>query len=204
MRRDDARVANLSILLYLPVYRPDVARLRHRGHLKVRYVNARSTSRAITVPSMKIYARETSRPDAATARIRPCAVLGPAPPVGQPWGDPPGASTCNDHAAFSSGCGPYLVRMIHGASDCPIANDGALQRLLVGGLGPAPAAPPRRGSNRQAVPHARHVRLTLRVDHNSRDSGRATCQVQYIRPAAIGLVVTQCDSHIASHTCMRP
>ena len=31
--------------------------------------------------------------------------------------------------------------MIQGASDCPIANDGTLQRLLVGGLvsGPAPA-----------------------------------------------------------------
>ena len=31
--------------------------------------------------------------------------------------------------------------MIHGASDCPIPKDGALQRLLVGGLcglGPAP------------------------------------------------------------------
>ena len=40
--------------------------------------------------------------------------LGPAPTVGQPWGDPPGASTCDDHAAFASGCGPDLVRMIHG------------------------------------------------------------------------------------------
>ena len=28
--------------------------------------------------------------------------------------------------------------MIQGASDCPIANDGTLQRVLVGGLGPAP------------------------------------------------------------------
>ena len=43
------------------------------------------------------------------------------------------------HAAFSSGCVPYLMRMIHGATDSPIANHGALQRLLVGGLGPAPA-----------------------------------------------------------------
>ena len=76
--------------------------------------------------------------------------LGPAPTVGQPWGDPPGASTCDDHAAFASGCGPYLVRMIHGASDCPIANDGALKRLLVGasGLGAAPAAPVGRHARR--------------------------------------------------------
>jgi hypothetical protein len=76
MRGNDARVATLSILLYLPVISARCGCLRHRGHLKVRYVHARSTSRAITVPSMKIYARETSRPDAATARIRPCAVLG--------------------------------------------------------------------------------------------------------------------------------
>ena len=51
--------------------------------------------------------------------------LGPAPTVGQPWGDPPGASTCNDHAAFASGCGPYLVRMIHGKKARPIPNVGA-------------------------------------------------------------------------------
>ena len=59
--------------------------------------------------------------------------LGPAPTVGQPWGDPPGASTCNDHAAFASGCGPYLVRMIHGARARPIQKDGTLQRFLLGG-----------------------------------------------------------------------
>ena len=68
--------------------------------------------------------------------------LRPAPPVGpsHAWVDPgpPGASTRKAHAACSSDCGPHLVRMIQGASDCPIANDGALQRLLVGGLGPAP------------------------------------------------------------------
>ena len=64
--------------------------------------------------------------------------LGPAPTVGQPWGDPPGASACNDHAAFASGCGPYLVRMIHGKKARPIQKDGTLQRFLLGGLGPAP------------------------------------------------------------------
>ncbi len=59
--------------------------------------------------------------------------LGPAPAMGRPWVDPPGGSTIKAlaHAAFSSGCVPYLMRMIHGATDCPIANDGALQRLLV-------------------------------------------------------------------------
>jgi len=59
----------------------------------------------------------------------------------QPWVDPPAASTCKAHAAISSGCGPCLVRMIHGARDRPIQKDGASQpeRLLVGGLGPAPA-----------------------------------------------------------------
>jgi hypothetical protein len=62
----------------------------------------------------------------------------------QPWVDPPGASTRKAHAACSSDCGPYLVRMIQGASDCPIANDGTLQRVLVGGLGP------RRATRRQA------------------------------------------------------
>ena len=56
----------------------------------------------------------------------------------QPWGDPPGASTCNEHAAFASGCGPYLVPMIHGKKARPIQNDGTLQRFLLGGLGPAP------------------------------------------------------------------
>jgi hypothetical protein len=61
---------------------------------------------------------------------------GPAPTVGQPWGDPPGASACNDHAAFASGCGPYLVRMIHGARARPIQKDGTLQRFLLGGHGP--------------------------------------------------------------------
>ena len=71
--------------------------------------------------------------------------LGPAPTVGQPWGDPPGASTCNDHAAFSSGCGPYLVRMIHGARARPIQKDGTLQRFLLGGLGPAPTVGQPRG-----------------------------------------------------------
>jgi hypothetical protein len=64
--------------------------------------------------------------------------LGPAPTAGRPWGDPPGASACNDHAAFASGCGPYLVRMIHGARARPIQKDGTLQRFLLGGLGPAP------------------------------------------------------------------
>jgi hypothetical protein len=64
--------------------------------------------------------------------------LGPAPTVGHPWVGPPGASTCNEHAAFSSGCGPYLVRMIHGKKARPIQKDGTLQRVLVGGLGPAP------------------------------------------------------------------
>ena len=59
--------------------------------------------------------------------------------MGQPWGDPPGASTCNDHGAFkfASGCGPYLVRMIHGKKARPIQKDGTLQRFLLGGLGPA-------------------------------------------------------------------
>jgi hypothetical protein len=66
--------------------------------------------------------------------------LGPAPPVGQPWVHPPGGSTRKAHAAFATGCAPYLTRRIHGASDCPSPNHGALQRLpvLVGGLGPAP------------------------------------------------------------------
>ena len=40
--------------------------------------------------------------------------LWPAQTVGHPWVGPPGASTCNEHAAFSSGCGPYLVRTIDG------------------------------------------------------------------------------------------
>ena len=40
------------------------------------------------------------------------------------------------HAAFSSGCGPYLVRMIHGARARPIQKDGTLQRFLLGGHGP--------------------------------------------------------------------
>ena len=56
------------------------------------------------------------------------------------WVDPPGASTCNEHAAFSSGCGPYLVRMIHGKKARTIQKDGTLQRVQVGGLGPAPTA----------------------------------------------------------------
>ena len=66
--------------------------------------------------------------------------LGPAsaPTVRHPWVGPPGASTCNERAAFSSGCGPYLVRMIHGKKARPIQKDGTLQRVLVGGLGPAP------------------------------------------------------------------
>ena len=69
---------------------------------------------------------------------------GPAPPLGpsHPWPgvDPPGGSTRKAHAAFSSGCVPGLMRMIHGASDSPIGNHRALQRLLpvVDGLGPAP------------------------------------------------------------------
>ena len=63
---------------------------------------------------------------------------GPAPTGGHPWVGPPGASTCNEHAAFSSGCGPYLVRMIHGKKARPIQKDGTLQRVLVGGPGPAP------------------------------------------------------------------
>ena len=59
--------------------------------------------------------------------------LGPAPTVGPPWVGPPGASTCNEHAAFSSGCGPCLVRMIHGKKARPIQKDGTLQRVLSGG-----------------------------------------------------------------------
>ena len=51
-------------------------------------------------------------------------------------------STCNDHAAFASGCGPYLVRMIHGARARPIQKDGTLQRFLLGGLGPAAVGRP--------------------------------------------------------------
>ena len=47
-------------------------------------------------------------------------------------------TTCNDHAAFASGCGPYLVRTIHGKKARPIQKNGTLQRVLVGGLGPAP------------------------------------------------------------------
>jgi hypothetical protein len=47
--------------------------------------------------------------------------------MGHPWVGPPGASTCNEHAAFSSGCGPYLVRMIHGQKARPIQKDGTLQ-----------------------------------------------------------------------------
>ena len=35
----------------------------------------------------------------------------------------------NEHAAFSSGCGPHLVRMIHGARDRPIQKDATLQRF---------------------------------------------------------------------------
>ena len=42
-------------------------------------------------------------------------------------------SPCNDHAAFSSGCGPYLVRMIHGKKARPIQKDGTLQRFLSAG-----------------------------------------------------------------------
>ena len=61
--------------------------------------------------------------------------LGLAPTVGHPWVDPPGASTCKEHAAFSSGCAPYLVGMIHGKMARPIQKDGTLQRVLVGGLG---------------------------------------------------------------------
>ncbi len=64
--------------------------------------------------------------------------LGPAATVGQPWGDPQGASTCDDHAAFASGCGPDLVRMMHGKKARTIQKDGTLQRVQVGGLGPAP------------------------------------------------------------------
>ena len=64
--------------------------------------------------------------------------LGPAPWVTPAWVGPPGASTCNEHAAFSSGCGPYLVRMIHGKKARPIQKDGTLQRFLLSGLGPAP------------------------------------------------------------------
>ena len=139
---------------------------------------------------------------------------GPAPAVGHPWVGPPGASTCNEHAAFSSGCAPYLVRMIHGKMARPIQKDGTLQRVLVGGPQPAPAVgrparrfhmqgtcglliglrpvpsanDPRRkrlsdrerrdltaraggwtwaratrGSTRQALPHARHMRLAHRT-----------------------------------------
>lgn len=66
----------------------------------------------------------------------------------QPWGGPPGASPRKAHAACSAGCVPGLMRMIHGASDCPIANDGAWQRVLVGGLGPAPAVPVGRHARR--------------------------------------------------------
>ena len=71
---------------------------------------------------------------------------------GHPWVrvDAPGASTPKAHAAFSSGCGPCLVRMSHGARARPIQKDGTLQRFLLGGLGPAPTVgqpcgdPPRR------------------------------------------------------------
>jgi hypothetical protein len=45
------------------------------------------------------------------------------------------------------------MRMIHGARDCPIANDGALKRLLVGGLGAAPAVAVGR--------HARHFHTLI-------------------------------------------
>ena len=74
----------------------------------------------------------------------------------------PGVDPLHTHkinATFPSGCGPYLTRLIHGASDCPIANHGELYRLLVGGLGPAPPVghpwvdPPgawSRGSTRKA------------------------------------------------------
>ena len=103
----------------------------------------------------------------------------------------PGGSTRKAHAAFSSGCGPYPTRMIHGASDCPIPNHGAFYRLLVGGPTEAWArARSARGSTREAAPHARHMRLRLRVDHNSRDSGRTTCQAQLYRQQQLGPVVT--------------
>ena len=58
---------------------------------------------------------------------------GPAPTVGHPWVGPPGASTCNEHAAFSSGCGPYLVRMIHGKKARPIQKDGTFNTARAGG-----------------------------------------------------------------------
>ena len=63
---------------------------------------------------------------------RPSHGAGPSPPTS--------ASKCNEHAAFSSssGCGPYLVRMIQGKKARPIQKDGTLQRVLVGGPGPAP------------------------------------------------------------------
>ena len=77
-----------------------------------------------------------------TLRRGPVGGLGPAPnrgsPVAGPGVGPPGASTCNEHAAFSSGCGPDLVRMIHGKKARPIQKDGTLQRVPVGGLGLAP------------------------------------------------------------------
>jgi hypothetical protein len=87
--------------------------------------------------------------------------LGLAPAVGHPWVDPPGASTCKAHAAFSPGCGPYLVRTVHNARARPIQNDGTLQRLLVGRLGLDQPWVTRR-STRQALPHARHMRLSHR------------------------------------------
>ena len=78
-------------------------------------------------------------------------------------------SACNDHAAFSSGCGPYLVRMIHGERARPIQKDGTLQRYLpvLGGLEPAPTVGPSRrvggGAARQALPHGMTMRLSPRA-----------------------------------------
>ncbi len=77
-------------------------------------VLATSAYMGVTVPTITVYGIEPAK-DGTLQRFL-LGGLGPAPAVGQPpWGDPPGASTCTGkaHAAFASGCGPYLVRMIH-------------------------------------------------------------------------------------------
>jgi len=90
--------------------------------------------------------------------------LGPAPTVGHPWVGPPGDFPhANEHAAFSSGCGPYLVRMIHGQKARPIQKDGTLRRVLVGGLGPCTNRGSPVGQARQALPHAMNMRLSPRA-----------------------------------------
>ena len=54
--------------------------------------------------------------------------------------------------------------MIHAARDCPIPKDGALQRVLVGGLAPAPVALPSLGSPiREALDEAFEMNLVIIV-----------------------------------------